>query len=77
MRVRWWHLALLLVLVLGAGPYVYRLAQTRQGKGILLLAAFAIVLFSAIAWLTRAGPRIRSSERYMEASLPPDDHMVP
>ena len=73
MKARWWYLAFFLVF--GIGQW---LAQSRQGRGILLIAAFAIVLGVAIAWLTGSGPRIRSSEREMsDLREPIDDHMVP
>ena len=74
MKTRWWYLAFFVVF--GVGQW---LAQTRQGRGILVIAGFVVVLGVAIAWLSGAGPRIRSSDRDMSdlRDTPIDDHMVP
>jgi hypothetical protein len=74
MKTRWWYLAFFVVV--GVGQW---LAQSRQGRGILLIAAFAAVLGVAIAWLTGNGPRIRSVDREMSdvRNETIDDHMVP
>lgn len=55
------------------------LAESRRGRGVLLIAAFAFVLGLAIAWLTGHGPRIRSSGRDMSdlRDTPIDEHMLP
>ena len=73
MKTRWWYLAFFLVV--GVGQW---LAQSRQGRGILLISAFVVVLGVAITWLTGSGPRIRSSDREMsDLREPIDDHMLP
>jgi hypothetical protein len=74
MKARWSYPALFVAVGL-----FHWLSPSRQGRGILLLIAFALVLGLAIAWLTGSGPRIRSSERDMSdpRDIPIDDHMLP
>ena len=72
MKARWWYLAFFVVFGVGQ-----RLSESRQGRGILLIAGFVAVLGAAIAWLTGSGARIRSSDRDMSQDTPIDDHMVP
>ena len=74
MKARWWYIAFFLVV--GVGQW---LAQSRQGRGILLIAAFVAVLGVAIVWLTGSGLHIRRSDRDMNdlRDTPIDDHMLP
>lgn len=72
MKVRWWYLALFVIVGVGQ-----RLSESRQGRGILLVAGLVALLGAAIAWLTGGGPRIRSTDRDVSQDTPVDDHMLP
>ena len=74
MKARWWYLAFFVIVGVGQ-----RLSESRQGRGILLIAACVAVLGFAIAWLSGSGPRIRSPDRDMSDLRDTliDDHMLP
>ena len=74
MKARWWYLAFFVVVGVSL-----RLAESRQGRGVLLIGGLAAVLGVAIAWLSRSGSQTRSSERDMSnlGDTPIDDHMLP